>query len=173
MKPQTLITLIIAAGITPDKFQITGDVVHWVNEADNTPENNSVVQGVIDANSSVNWNLQYAKDAKIAQLKALYDIDVAANVTVGVNAVSYVWKGDLVSASFVRDRILADEQSLLPAVDHWYDINHTKVTMVLADLKNIAAAIALKDHGARENLENCRAVVMAATTIEEVNAVTW
>lgn len=106
------------------------------------------------------------KTAKLAELKAAYE---AANYA-DIDHASKTWQAD------------RDSQQLLAAVlsvggappgMYWRDITETNNTMTYSDLQALAAAI--RDRGLLldTNLYTKKAAVEAATTIEEVNAITW
>ena len=56
---------------------------------------------------------------------------------------------------------------------YWRDAGNVKRTMTYADLQALGRAISDRGYDADENLETKKAAVNAASTAEEIDAVTW
>jgi Domain of unknown function (DUF4376) len=110
--------------------------------------------------------LAEAKTAKLTELQTAYETANYADI----DHAGKSWKAD------------KDAQQLLAAVlspgsvppgMYWRDITETQNAMTFADLQALARAILDRGLLLDSNLDTKKAAVEAATTIEEVNAITW
>lgn len=107
-----------------------------------------------------------AKTAKLAELQAAYE---AANYA-DIEHASKTWKADRDS-----QQLLATVLSVgsVPPGMYWRDVTETQNPMTYSDLQALAAAILERGLLLDSNLDTKKAAVEAATTIGEVNAITW
>lgn len=107
-----------------------------------------------------------AKTAKIDELKAAY---AAANYA-DIDNAAKTWKADRDS-----QQLLATVLSVgsVPPGMYWRDSTETQNPMTYSDLQALAAAILDRGLLLDSNLDTKKSAVEAATTIEEVNAITW
>lgn len=118
-------------------------------------------------------DLERRKAKKIAELRALCKNDIEADVTVGVNAVSYIWNGDSEALDNIRDEILGVEHSMLPTPTTWRNKDDVQIAIIMDDIHNIATAIALKKKNAILNLFSCEEAVFAATNQQDLDSIAW
>lgn len=107
-----------------------------------------------------------AKTAKLAELQAAYETANYADI----DHAGKTWKADQAA-----QQLLAAVLSVgsAPPGMYWRDITEANNTVTYSDLQALAAAI--RDRGLLldTNLYTKKAAVEAATTIEEVNSITW
>lgn len=110
-----------------------------------------------------------AKLSKLAEIEAARDAAVAANAT----ALGYQWQADDRSVKLLNGAITLGAQGApLPAVWRTADNVNMPVTS-LGDLLAIAAAIAEQTQTAYAVSWSRKAAVEAATTVQQVEAITW
>lgn len=110
--------------------------------------------------------LEEAKTAKLEELKAAYD---AANYA-DIDYNSKTWHADQGT-----QQLLAAVLSVgsVPQGMYWRDVAETQNAMTFADLQALAAAILTRGLSLDLNLTTKKAAVDAATSIAEVDAITW
>lgn len=114
-------------------------------------------------------NVARVKAAKFAEIEASRDAAVAANAT----ALGYQWQADDRSVKLLNGAITLGAQGApLPAVWRTADNINMPVSS-LADLLAIAGAIAAQTQTAYARSWVLKAAVESATTIQQVEAITW
>lgn len=110
--------------------------------------------------------LKAAKDVKLTELQAAYNAANYANI----DHDSKTWRADVQS-----QQLLAAVLSVgsVPEGMYWRDVTETQNAMTFSDLQALASAILTRGLTLDSNLDTKKAAVAAATTIAEVDAVTW
>ncbi len=111
-------------------------------------------------------DLLAAKEDKVADLQAAYDVANYANI----DHDSKTWRADVKS-----QQLLAAVLSVgsVPGGMYWRDVTETQNSMTFADLQALASAILTRGLTLDSNMDTKKAAVANATTIAEVNAITW
>ncbi|MCB1949128.1 DUF4376 domain-containing protein [Nitrosomonas sp.] len=110
--------------------------------------------------------LAETKAAKLVELKAAYD---AANYA-DIDHNSKTWKADKEAQELLAAVLSVGS---VPGGMYWRDITETQNAMTFADLQALAAAILARGLTLDSNLDTKKAAVAAATTVSEVDAITW
>ena len=111
--------------------------------------------------------LATAKSNKITELKNYRDTEEVEPIEYNGNFLDYDDKA--------RDRI-KDAQEMLEGTDisiDWTSADNTDVSLSYQDFKNIRKAVALRADVLHKKYRSLREQVDIATTIEEVEAITW
>lgn len=112
-------------------------------------------------------SLEKLKTAKLAELKSMRDTLEVEPIFYNGNFFDYDDKA--------RDRI-KDAQEALEGTDltiDWTTATNTDVPLGWADFKAIRSAVAIRADVLHKRYRVCREQVDVATTIEEVEAITW
>ena len=117
---------------------------------------------------SANELLAQAKTAKLVELKTAYEADVNADIAY----MNTTFQADQKSQDMIT-KVLAASGGKLPAGFFWLDALNNHVPMTFADLQGLANAILLRGQQLFAKYQQLKAQVNAATTPDEVNAITW
>lgn len=110
--------------------------------------------------------LAEAKTVKLAELQAAYETANYADI----DHAAKTWKADKAAQQLLA--AVLSPGSVPPGM-YWRDITETQNAMTFADLQALARAILDRGLLLDSNLDTKKAAVEAATTAEEVNAITW
>lgn len=117
-----------------------------------------------------------AKVAKHAVLREGYEAAIEADVTyTSMAGVTQVYQADQAfSVANLSQMILAFQASqAVPDGFYWVARDNTKVPFTYGDLLGLAQAIGASGFAAYAHWQDCKALVDAAETVEEVEAVAW
>lgn len=112
--------------------------------------------------------LEKIKDAKIAELKAQRD----AREVEPINYQGYSFDYDSKARERINAAIIALDQQGADAAIAWTTADDNDVTVTAADLRAIVAAVAVRSNALHIAYRKAKAQVEAASTAEEVEAVT-
>lgn len=87
-------------------------------------------------------------------------------------ALGQLWQADTRSQSLLSQAILLAQIQVAPVPPTWRTLDNVDVSVTLDNLKAIALAIATQTQVAYSRSWDLKALVAAATTIEELNAIT-
>ena len=110
--------------------------------------------------------LPQAQTAKLASLTQAYSTAIQQPVA---------YTGHTFQADTASQQVLTASLSAgaVPAGFGWLDINNVKVAMTYADLQGLAGAMLAQGYTAFVRLQERKAAVRAATTVEAVDLVIW
>lgn len=110
--------------------------------------------------------LESARQSKIKELKMLYDADVFSSIDYG---------GKTYYADAKSQELLSQILSVgsVPTGMYWRDITGAANPMTYPSLQSLASEILTRGLAADTNLAEKIAAVNAATTLTDVNNVTW
>lgn len=112
--------------------------------------------------------LEYAKSAKLAVLKAERDTKEVEPIEYNGNSFDYDEKArDRINAAIIALDLAGEIVSL-----SWTTADNTEATVTAADLRNIIAAVAVRSNTLHVAYRNAKTTVEAATTKEELEAIT-
>lgn len=137
--------------ITPGKMQRSGDQLITLDDF------------LLEHLAAV---LTDAKAEKIIELTSVYEAATYANI----EHASKTWKADRDS-----QQLLAAVLSVgsVPESMYWRDVTESQNPMSFSDLQALAGAILVRGLLVDSNLAAKKAAVEAATTLAEVDAITW
>lgn len=110
--------------------------------------------------------LANAKADKLVELQTSFDADVYADIV--YNSITFV-------ADEAAQLYLAKALSVgsVPAGMFWRDVNGTQQSMTFADLQGLGLEIMTRTLAAESNMDTKKAAVNAATSVSEVDAISW
>lgn len=108
----------------------------------------------------------FAKAAKIAELKTAFDAENYADIEYD----NKTWRADKASQQLLSD-VLAPGS--VPVGMYWRDAAETQHAMTFADLQSLGRAMLDRGLILDNKFETKKAGVIAAQSIEAVNAITW
>lgn len=108
----------------------------------------------------------FAKVAKINELKAAFDAENHADI----DHDNKTWRADKASQQLLSD-VLAPGS--VPVGMYWRDAAETQHAMTFADLQALGRAMLDRGLILDNKFETKKAAVIAAQSIESVNAITW
>ena len=115
---------------------------------------------------------QTVAEARMQQIKILQTASAAATAS-DVAYMDTTFQADAASRSTLSSTILALAGSAVPAGFYWLDSANTQVPMTAEQLQGLASAMFAQGWGAFLRLQARKADVLAATSIEAVQAVIW
>jgi len=117
-----------------------------------------------------------AKTAQMAPLSASYQSTIYADIQyTSAGGVAQTYQADAGSANILGQQlaVYVTAGAPLPAGYAWTVADNTQVPFTVDDLKGLAAAIGARGADAFFHLQAQKAAVRAATTIADVQAITW
>lgn len=118
--------------------------------------------------SSLPKILSDAQTARLVLIESSYATAMSANVAyLGTS-----FQADAASQQLIA-AVLTASGGALPAGFGWYDINNTKVVMTFAQLQGLAGTILLRGQPLFEQKQARKSAIRSATTVAQVEAVTW
>ena len=165
--------IVVGSHVYPDGFTVPTGYISCTKEQFGVAGTLQVVNGQITE------SLQAAKTAQIALLKAGYQTAINAPVTfknaAGVTSTypsgnTILITGDK-AKSLLAETIAAGSAAW--TLGKWLDTNDVAQTFTFSDLQGLAAAMEAAVTASYETLVSKIAQVNAATTVAEVQAVTW
>jgi len=115
--------------------------------------------------------VQSLSDAQSQQL-ALMDSSYAEAVTTPISYMGTTFQADQASQDLIAS-VLTAAGGALPAGFAWYDVNNAPVTMTFAELQGLAASILGRGQPLFIHKQTQKAAIRAASTVAQVQAVTW
>lgn len=117
--------------------------------------------------------LDEVKAAKRYEIEQARDAARFSDCTCAVGGTSYVWQGDANSQGLISSSLSLTLASVIPCPPTWRTQDNIDVTITVDDLKNISFAFAAATLLAYSHSWALKASLDAATTVEEVAAITW
>jgi len=115
--------------------------------------------------------VQGLADAQSQQL-ALMDSSYTTAVTAPIAYMGTTFQADQASQDLIAS-VLTAAGGALPAGFAWYDVNNAPVTMTFAQLQGLAASILGRGQPLFIHKQTQKAAIRAASTVAQVQAVTW
>lgn len=120
--------------------------------------------------------LSAAQTAQMATLTSGYQSAIYADIQyTSVGGVSQTFQADAGSVNILSQQldVYVTAGAPLPSGYAWTATDNTQVPFTVADLKGLASAIGARGVEAFFHLQTQKAAVRAATTIADVQAITW
>jgi len=115
--------------------------------------------------------VQSLADAQAQQL-TLMDSRYSSAVTAPIAYMTTTFQADQASQDLIAS-VLTAAGGALPAGFAWYDVNNAPVTMTFAELQGLAASILGRGQPLFIHKQTQKAAIRAASTVAQVQAVTW
>jgi hypothetical protein len=151
-----------------DLLTLTQD--QWDNRL-NTP---FVSGGTLIAPPSAQLFAQ-AQAAHIALLRTAYQQAIQQPVTyTSKGGVTKTYQADPGSVSNLQSMLLAfSATQTVPSGFYWVSADNTQVPFTYADMQGLAQALGTQGAAAFQHLQTQKAAILAATTVDAVQAITW
>lgn len=120
-----------------------------------------------------NPSLEDYKTQQKQLIESWRDEACGAPVTVVVGGVSYQFQADERSQSLLSNSLLLVNIGAAPVPSAWRTLDNQDIAVTLTDLHNIATAMATNAATAYPHSWTLKAQVDVATTVSEVQAITW
>jgi len=119
--------------------------------------------------------LAAAQKAKVRELTANYNVAIHDPVVYkSVGNITETYQADNQAISNLQNMLLAfAPPATLPTDFYWVAQNNTHVPFTYADLQGLAVAIGAQGFTNFDHLQDLKTQVAAATTVAQVNAITW
>jgi len=119
--------------------------------------------------------LAQAQAAQIATLTAAYQQAIQDPVSyTSKGGVTKTYQADPGSVANLQNMLLAfGATQTVPSGFYWVAADNTQVPFTYADMQGLAQALGAQGAAAFQHLQTQKAAVKAATTVAEVQAVTW
>jgi len=116
-----------------------------------------------------------AKAIQLARVATAYQAAMSSNVSyTNVSGTSAEYQADEISVARLSRAVLAYlVTQKTPSGFYWIAADNTQVPFSYADLQGLAAALGVQSEAAFIKFQDLKAKVNAATTVDEVAAVTW
>ena len=157
---------------------VTNIVVINTTDAETISRLNSVLipEG---SSAGIGWNFDGTNFSKVttladeqsAQLILIDSAYDAAN-TLPIAYLNTTFQADQDSQVLIAS-VLTACGGALPAGFVWYDANNSPVSMTFADLQGLAASILVRGQPLFYKKQQLKAAIRAATTVAQVEAITW
>ncbi len=112
--------------------------------------------------------LEEAKTLRVEYLRSMYEQEITSNVAY----MNTEFQADEYSQDLITKTLTA-AGGTLPADFFWLDAFNNPVPMTYADLQGLAATILQRGQAAFAKYQDLKAQVLAATTLEAVEAIFW
>ena len=161
---QLFLEVIRAYAKDTDCYTITGtEITYWDKNNSLPPPSKNAINDL-----TIKVKLDKAKQSKLIELAAMYETANQANIAY----MNTTFQADSKSQDAMT-KVLTASGGKLPAEFFWVDTANNQVPMSHADLQGLAAAILARGQKNFAYLQQLKASVKSATTLTELEAITW
>jgi len=170
-------TAFTGSGFSPDGTIPAGAIACTQAQAENpyayAPDMNTTPPSVVAAPAA--QLLAQAQAAQIAMLYQAYQQAIQQPVTyTSKGGVTKTYQADAGSRGKLQDVMLSfDATQTVPPGFYWVSLDNTKVPFTYSDLQGLAQAFGTLSTAAFQHFQTQKDAVKAATTVSEVQAITW
>jgi hypothetical protein len=177
LEPNASGTVFTGSGFSPDGTIPAGAIACTQAQAENpyayAPDMSTTPPTIVAASSA--QLLAQAQTAQIATLYAAYQQAIQTPVSyTSKGGVTKLYQADPGSVSNLQGMLLAfGSTQAAPSGFYWVSADNTQVPFTYADMQGLALALGTQGAAAFQHLQTQKAAILAATTVDAVQAITW